>query len=68
MWIGNGTTAAEKHNAMPYAHVIFNLSIYNISYTLHNAGFAVENYLMKSTHPLVPVTCLGQGKCKEKLM
>ena len=30
VWIGNGTTAAEKHNAMPYAHVRFNLSIYII--------------------------------------
>ena len=29
VWIGNGTTAAEKHNAMPYAHVRFDLLIYN---------------------------------------
>ena len=40
VWIGKGTTDAEKSNAMPYAH----------------------NYLMKSDHPLIPVSCMKQGK------
>ena len=31
VWIGSGTTAAEKRNAMPYAHVRFDLLIYNTS-------------------------------------
>ena len=40
VWIGKGTSDAEKSNAMPYAH----------------------NYLMKSDHPLIPVSCAKQGK------
>ncbi|XP_069141080.1 gelsolin-like protein 2 [Argopecten irradians] len=40
VWIGKGSTLAEKRNAMTYAH----------------------NYLMKSNHPLIPVTCLSEGK------
>ena len=40
VWIGTGTTFAERTNAMSYAH----------------------NYLMKSDHPLIPVSCVKQGK------
>ncbi|KAK7496122.1 hypothetical protein BaRGS_00012532, partial [Batillaria attramentaria] len=40
VWIGKGTTMAERKNAMTYAH----------------------NYLMKTDHPLVPVSCLSEGR------
>lgn len=40
VWVGKGTSDAEKSNAMPYAH----------------------NYLMKSDHPLIPVSSMKQGK------
>ncbi|XP_048740175.2 gelsolin-like protein 1 [Ostrea edulis] len=44
VWIGKGTTPAERKNAMTYAH----------------------NYLMKSDHPLLPISCLKEGRLSSK--
>lgn len=40
VWIGKGTSKAEKKNAMSYAH----------------------EYLMKTDHPLIPVSCMSEGR------
>lgn len=40
VWIGKGTSAGEKKNAMTYAH----------------------KYLLRTDHPLLPVTCVSEGR------
>lgn len=39
VWVGKGTSEAERRNAMSYAH----------------------SFLMKSSHPLIPITCVAEG-------
>ncbi|XP_005100380.1 gelsolin-like protein 2 [Aplysia californica] len=40
VWVGKGTSKAEKRNAMQYAH----------------------EYLMKTDHPLISVSCMQEGR------
>ena len=57
VWIGSGASKDEKKQAMSYAHVSTTRQS-----VLSMASSLLQNYLMKTKHPLVPVTCLSEGK------
>ena len=68
VWIGSGASPAENKNALPYAHVsyIHNNMLLLLAHSLSlidsTAVVLLQNYLMRTKHPLVPVTCIKDGK------
>ena len=63
VWVGGGASPDEKKNAMTYAHVCptYSTTLVNHSSAHRHVPRLIQNYLMKTKHPLVPVTCLKQS-------
>ena len=68
VWIGSGASSAENQNALPYAHVSYThdnmllMLAHSLSLIDSTAVVPLQNYLMGTKHPLVPVTCIKDGR------
>ena len=70
VWTGGKASPKEKRNSLPYAHVNMHGNLYAAPLFLSFLVFLLsslfppppQNYLMKTKHPLVPVSCYVQGR------